>query len=53
MRRVNCSIYVVGTALEKLALIFLYNFDREHSLLKPTIKKLSSKINVKNIKNGV
>ena len=39
--------------LEKLALIFLYNFHREHSLLKSIIKKLSPKINVKNIKNRV
>ena len=45
MRRVNCSIYDVGTALR-----FLYNFHREHSLLKSIIKKLSPKINVKNIK---
>ena len=28
---------------------FLYNFHREHSLLKSLIKKLSPKINVKNI----
>ena len=35
MRRVNCR-----NRLEKLALIFLYNFDREHSLLKPIIKKV-------------
>ena len=46
MRRVNCS-------LEKLALIFLYNFHREHSLLKSIIKMVSPKINVKNIKNRV
>ena len=39
--------------LEKSALIFLYNFHREHSLLKLIIKKLSPKINVKNIKNRV
>ena len=38
--------------LEKLALMFLYNVDREHSLLKPIIKKLSPKINVKNIKKS-
>ena len=38
--------------LEKLALIFLYNFHREHSLLKSIIKKLSPKINVKNIKKS-
>ena len=36
--------------MEKLALIFLYNFHREHNLLKIVIKKLSPKINVKNIK---
>ena len=36
--------------LEKVALIFLYNFHREHSLLKLNIKKLLPKINVKNIK---
>ena len=39
--------------LEKSALIFLYNFHREHSWLKLIIKKLSPKINVKNIKNRV
>ena len=38
--------------LEKSALIFLYNFHREHSLLKLIIKKLSPKINVKNIKKS-
>ena len=36
--------------LEKSALIFLYICHREHSLLKLVIKKLSPKINVKNIK---
>ena len=36
--------------MENLALIFLCNFQREHSLLKLKIKKLSPKINVKNIK---
>ena len=30
---------------------FLYNPHREHCLLKLVIKKLSPKINVKNIKN--
>ena len=35
--------------LEKLALIFLYNIYREHSLLK-SLKKISSKINEKSIK---
>ena len=39
--------------LEKSALIFLYNFDREHNLLKLIVKKLSPKITVKNIKNRV
>ena len=39
--------------LEKSELIFLYNFHREHSWLKSIIKKLSPKINVKNIKNQV
>ena len=39
--------------LEKLALIFLYNFYREHSLLKLKNKKLSPKINVKNIKHRI
>ena len=39
--------------LEKSALIFLYNFHRKHSFLKLIIKKLSPKINVKNIKNRV
>ena len=39
--------------LEKLALIFLYNFHCEHSEIRSIIEKLSSKINVKNIKNPV
>ena len=39
--------------LETLALIFLYNFHREHGLIKLIRKKLSPKINVKNIKNRV
>ena len=37
--------------LEKLALIFLDNFNRDLSLLKFKIKKLSPQINVQNIKN--
>ena len=37
--------------LEKLSLIFLYNFQCEHSLLKLVIKILSPKINVKSIKS--
>ena len=49
------SIYVQGLGcwnrLEKSGLIFLYNFYRKHSLLKLKIKKLTPKINVKNIKN--
>ena len=36
--------------LEKLALIFLYNFHRNHILLTLKMKRLSPKINVKNIK---
>ena len=36
--------------LEKLALIFLYDFHHDHISLKLKIKKLSPKINVKNIK---
>ena len=36
--------------LEKFALIFLHNFHCERSLLKLLIKKVSLKINVKNIK---
>ena len=39
--------------LEKLALIFLYNFHCDHILLTLKIKKLSPKINVKNIKTRV
>ena len=39
--------------LEKSALIFPYNFHREHNLLKLIVKKLSPKINLKNIKNRV
>ena len=39
--------------LEKLALFFLYNFYREHSMLKLVFKKLSPKIIVKNIKTRV
>ena len=35
------------------ALIFSFNFHREHSLLKLTIKKLSPKLNLKTIKNRV
>ena len=38
--------------LEKLALIFLYNFHHEHGLIKLIRKKLSPKINVKNIKKS-
>ena len=38
--------------MEKLALIFLYNFHREHSLLKSIIKKFSPKINVKKHKKS-
>ena len=50
MRRVNRNILDVGTqCLVKLALIFLYNFHHDHSLLKLQTKKLSPKINVKNI----
>ena len=37
--------------LERLALIFLYNFYRKHSLLKLKMKKFSRNINVKNITN--
>ena len=36
-----------------MALSFLYNFHRKHNLLELKIKKLSPKINVKNIKNRV
>ena len=39
--------------LENLALIFPYNFHREHGLIKLIRKKLSPKFNVKNIKNRV
>ena len=53
MRRVNRRILDVGTqCLVKLALIFLYNFHHDHSLLKLQTKKLSPKINVKNIKKS-
>ena len=37
--------------VEKLTIFFLYNFHREHSMLKLEIKKLSPKINVKTYKN--
>ena len=37
----------------EIGLIFLYNFHREHSLQKLVMKKLSPKINVKNIKSIV
>ena len=37
---VNCSILDYGTVWKKLALIFLYNFHHEHSLLKLVIKKV-------------
>ena len=40
----------ISNLLEKLALIFLYNFHCDHILLALKIKKLSPKINVKNIK---
>ena len=54
------SIYVhkilfppqISDLLEKLALTFLYIFHREHNFLKFGIKKLSPKINVKNIKKN-
>ena len=39
--------------LEKLAEILLYNFHREHILLKLKIKKLLRKIKSKNITAGV
>ena len=39
--------------LGEMALIFLYNVHREHSLLKLKIKKLSPKFNMKNIKTRV
>ena len=39
--------------LENLVLFFLYNSYREHSLLKIKIKKLSTKINEKNMKNEI
>ena len=39
--------------LEKLALVFLYNFHGDHMLLTLKIKKLSPKTNVKNIKPRV
>ena len=52
---VHKNLFVPQTSdfLEKSALIFLYNFHREHSVLKLKIKKLSSKINVKDIKTRV
>ena len=39
--------------LEKLAEILLYNFHREHILLKLKIKKLMRKIKSKNLTAGV
>ena len=45
-----CFAPQTSDLLEKLALIFLYNFNRDHILLTLKIKKLSPKINVKNIK---
>ena len=39
--------------LEKLAEILLYNFHREHILLKLKIKKLLRKIKSKNLTAGV
>ena len=41
------------TFLEKLAEILLYNFHREHILLKLKIKKLLRKISSKNLTAGV
>ena len=53
MRKVNCSILdVFKNRLEKLTLIFLYNFHREHGLIKLIRKKLSPKINVKKNKKS-
>ena len=52
---VHKNLFVPQTLdlLEKLALIFLHNFFRVRSLLKLLIKKLSPKINVKNIKKNL
>ena len=52
---VHKNLFVPQTSdfLEKLPLIFLYNFHSEHSVLKWKIKKLSPKINVKDIKTRV
>ena len=44
-----CLMPQTWDLLEKLALIFLYNFHREHALIKLIRKRLSPKINVKNI----
>ena len=46
----NLFVPQTSDLLEKLALIFLYNFHSDHILLKLKMKKLLRKINVKNIK---
>ena len=46
----NLIVPQTSDLLEKLALIFLYNFYCDHISLKLKIKKLLPKINVKNIK---
>ena len=52
---VHKNLFVPQTSdlLEKLALIFLYNFHHDHILLKLKIKKVITEINVKNIKTRV
>ena len=61
MRFFCCSVYIhknlfvpqAQDLLEKLAEILLYNFHREHILLKLKIKKLLRKNKSKNLTAGV
>ena len=47
-----CLRHIAQDLLEKLAEILLYNFHREHILLKLKIKKLLRKIKPKNLTAG-
>ena len=51
MRRINCSIGDQN-CLKKLALKILYNFHRQHSLLKSIIKKVIAENQCEKHKNS-
>ena len=55
MTRIHKNLFVpqAQDLLEKLAEILLYNFHREHILLKLKIKKLLRKNKSKNLTAGV